>query len=420
MTILLLTRENSSYNSTTKEFTFNLDKQLEEKVKHIRFQTFSFRPSTAGSYPHGILACSKALSNLSLREHVSVLKDTNHRDDTDVLCCLHKHNHNSEHLVYTLRHPVMMTLDRRSFIKTIDMYFTDMSGTRLDGDYVIEAPASPNAADIEALYVAGSVKIYYDAQKSGVFERGDGQNTALGEEVAGWSSRFADVEFEGDVGSSEVILNTFTTKPLIRCVEENTVGTHNDTMKTLDVGFTIPNNGSLFALFETPSSLPATERMHSCKRQFIMFCNGSALGVKMSHSPGTVTDMITGIETSTAYVVELRWDVIAGSPHNTANYSMYLTKLKTTGHSDTVATTTGVGVSATTGNNTTLEIGTTSVDMKFKYSSFIILDAPAGVHSTANRTACKNYLIKKWEGVETESLAVDGAVSSSWLTEIRY
>ena len=119
MTILLLTRENSSYNATTKEFTFNLDKQLEEKVKHIRFQTFSFRPSTSSSYPHGILACSKALSNLSLREHVSVLKDTNHRDDTDVLCCLHKHNHNSEHVVYSLRHPVMMTLDRRSFIKRL-------------------------------------------------------------------------------------------------------------------------------------------------------------------------------------------------------------------------------------------------------------------------------------------------------------
>ena len=77
MTILLLTRENSSYNSTLKEFTFNLDRQLEEKVKHIRFQTFSFRPSTAASYPHGILACSKALSNLSLREHVSVLKIRN-------------------------------------------------------------------------------------------------------------------------------------------------------------------------------------------------------------------------------------------------------------------------------------------------------------------------------------------------------
>ncbi len=28
MTILLLTRENSSYNSTTKEFTFKLDKQV--------------------------------------------------------------------------------------------------------------------------------------------------------------------------------------------------------------------------------------------------------------------------------------------------------------------------------------------------------------------------------------------------------
>ena len=189
-----------------------------------------------------------------------------------------------------------------------------MSGTRVEGDYVIEDPASPNATEIEALYDAGSVKIYFDSQKSGVFERGDGQKTALGEEVAVWESRFASVEFEGDVGSSECILNTFATKPLIRCVEENTVGTHNDTFKTLDVGFTIPNNGSLFALFETPSSMPATERMHSCKRQFIMFCNGTALGVKMSHAPGTITDMVTGIETSTAYVVELKWDVTAGSP----------------------------------------------------------------------------------------------------------
>ncbi len=70
MTILLLTRENSSYNATTKEFTFNLDKQLEERVKHIRFQTFSFRPSTTFTdYP---LACSEFTG-------ASVLnKDTNH------------------------------------------------------------------------------------------------------------------------------------------------------------------------------------------------------------------------------------------------------------------------------------------------------------------------------------------------------
>ena len=33
--ILLLTRENSTYDSGTKTFWFNMDKQLDEKVKHL-------------------------------------------------------------------------------------------------------------------------------------------------------------------------------------------------------------------------------------------------------------------------------------------------------------------------------------------------------------------------------------------------
>ena len=148
--ILLLTRQNASYDSVTKTFYFNLDKQLEEKVKHIRFQSFSFRPcTTIADYPHGVLACSSALSNLSMREHVSVLKDTNHHDDTDVLCCLHKVEHNTTHVLYTLVHPVMMTLDRRNFIKKIDLYFTDMAGNRLAGDYRPENGSGPILSDLE-------------------------------------------------------------------------------------------------------------------------------------------------------------------------------------------------------------------------------------------------------------------------------
>ena len=40
--ILLLTRENSSYDSATKTFWFKMDKQLDSSVKVIRIQTFSF------------------------------------------------------------------------------------------------------------------------------------------------------------------------------------------------------------------------------------------------------------------------------------------------------------------------------------------------------------------------------------------
>ena len=415
--ILLLTRDNASYEASTKTFYFNLDKQLKEGVKHIRFQSFSFRPSTATSYPHGILACSRALSNLSLREHVTVLKDANHRDDTDVLCCLHKENHNTEHLLYTLAHPVTMSLDRRSFIKKIDLYFTDMAGTRLDGDYVVEAPASPNAADIQALYSGVFVRLFFDAQQAGAFERGDGETTRVGEDVATWTSRFRETEWLGDMVSSEVELGNFI-QPHVVSIQENAVGTHNDFMRQSNVGFTIPDTGSLFALFETPSSLPSTERMHSAKRQFILFLNSTgALGVKSSVAPGTVTDMITGIETSQPYLVELRYTVIAGSPHNTANYIMHLTKLLTTGHSEFTASVTGIDAHSTTGNGTTFEIGTNSVDhLKMKYSSCILLEGTNATH----RAQCKEFLIKKWEGVETETVAVPGAVSSKWLAEIRY
>ena len=97
------------------------------------------------------------------------------------------------------RPPRYDVLDRRSFIKKIDLYFTDMAGTRLDGDYVVEAPASPNAADIQALYSGVFVRLCCDAQQAGAFERGDGETTRVGEDVATWTSRFRETEWCGDL-----------------------------------------------------------------------------------------------------------------------------------------------------------------------------------------------------------------------------
>ena len=131
--ILLLTRENSTYDSATKTFWFNLDKQLESDVKHLRFQSFSFQPKTNNetelSYPHGVLACSATLAKMSLRDHVSVLKDTNHRDDSEGRMCLHKEEQNDCHCIYTLRHPLTMTIDRRGFVNKVDIYLPTCRAT---------------------------------------------------------------------------------------------------------------------------------------------------------------------------------------------------------------------------------------------------------------------------------------------------
>ena len=169
--ILILTRENSTYDAATKTFWFNLDKQLAENVKHLRFQTFSFRPSTVTAFPHGVLVCSKTLTNLSMKQHVNVLKDQGHRNDTDVVACLHKDKHNDKHVLYTLAAPLTMILDRRSFVNRIDFFFTDLQGNRLDGDYVAQSTAGPQLSDLETMHNSGSgnLKIFVDADLASSF-----------------------------------------------------------------------------------------------------------------------------------------------------------------------------------------------------------------------------------------------------------
>ena len=63
---------------------------------------------------------------MALRTHVNVLKDADHRNDTDVLCCLHPEQGN----LYKLAAPLLITLDRRGFVNQIDIYFGEYSGLR--------------------------------------------------------------------------------------------------------------------------------------------------------------------------------------------------------------------------------------------------------------------------------------------------
>jgi hypothetical protein len=224
--ILLLTRENSTYDSVTKTFWFNMDKQLDEKVKHLRFQTFSFTPSTVTSFPHGILVCSKTLTNLSMRQHVSVLKDTGHRNDTDVIACLHKVNHNDKHILYTLSAPLSMTLDRRSFISKLDLYFTDMAGVKLDGDYTPPLVSSPNLDDIETQFDAGNILFFMDADLSSSYTKTDGTVAAEGDPVKQWAARFPDdasvVFNESSVDG--MVLTTFEDETHLMAVTQNPSG----------------------------------------------------------------------------------------------------------------------------------------------------------------------------------------------------
>ena len=254
--ILLLTRENSSYDSATKTFWFKMDKQLDSSVKVIRIQTFSFQPPTKTEdtdiYPHGVLVCSETLSNMSMRQHVNVLRDLEHRNDTDILACLHKEEQNDCHCIYTLRHPLTLTLDRRGFVNKIDIYFTDMQGNRLEGDFVMPTP------NINTMLAIPDVNFYFDFN-----QRTDGNHAldriaataapALNGEPVERLRNYGGATTFGPTGG--VKRQDFAGSTMMG-VTGNSAGS--DRFGATNVAtFNTYDNGSLFFAFETPASNPA-------------------------------------------------------------------------------------------------------------------------------------------------------------------
>ena len=125
-------------------------------MKHLRIESVSFRPSTSDEYPHGIYLCSKALAALSMRDHCTILRPVRHRDSSNVIACLHKSLSNSHDIVYHLNSPLRLTLDRRSYISDIDIYFTDIDGTKLEGDYVATSTPGTQLSDLETMHDSGN------------------------------------------------------------------------------------------------------------------------------------------------------------------------------------------------------------------------------------------------------------------------
>lgn len=419
--ILLLTRENSTYDSATKTFWFNLDKQLESDVKHLRFQSFSFQPKTNNetelSYPHGVLACSATLAKMSLRDHVSVLKDVNHRDDSEVLMCLHKEEQNDCHCIYTLRHPLTMTIDRRGFVNKVDVYFTDMQGNRLEGDYVM---ATPNVNTIQAI---SEIDRYFDFN-----QRIDG-NHALdriaataapalnGEDVlrlynyAGATALYADgssIRRQDFAGSSMMGITGNGTNEIFG---NNVAG-----------GFSSYDNGSLFFAFETPASNPAAvETMAEMAKRLQMVWNTTG-EIGFLDASGAITGTGFTPDLSTAYVVEVRYDVTAaGSPNNTLSLFTTFRKLTAAGTTDTLGTDiTGYEISSAGGRPNKFYFGDSSTgDLTCVYGgALVFLEAPSGVHNDTHRTDIRDYITRKWQGKQVFSDATKK--NATWLAEIRH
>ena len=248
-------------------------------MKHVRIQSFSFKPSTAASYPHGVMACSSTLTDMALRTHVNVLKDENHRSDTDVLCCLHQ----EQGLLYKLAAPLLITLDRRGFVN--DIYFTDMAGNRLEGDYVPVSTAGPQLSDMETMFNSGNgnLKFFMDCDLASSYRKQDDSEASQGDTVKQWVARYPADESVAFTQSSVdgIVLPTFDNGSHVAAITTNPSGGAWESMTESDISFDL---GSLFLLWETDS----TPTMKP-------WCNRTTFSTSSSTTETCPTDLKTAV-----------------------------------------------------------------------------------------------------------------------------
>ena len=181
-------------------------------------------------------------------------------------------------------------------------------------------------------------------------------------------------------------------------------------------------SGSVFFAFETASSLPAAvETMAFLNHRFVLVWNttGEIIFVDASgvtHGTGFTPDL------STAYVVEVKYDVTAeGSPNNTVSMFTTFRKLTAAGTTDTLGTSrTGIEFDASSAGPNKFHFGNTAVgNMDCVYGgALVLLEAPSGVHNDTDRATIMDYITRKWQGKQVFS--DDTKKNATWLAELRY
>ena len=205
-----------------------------------------------------------------------------------------------------------------------------MQGNRLEGDYVM---ATPNVSTIQAISeIDFNQRIDGNHALDRVIATAapalNGEDVVRIRNYAGNTSLFADgssIRRQDFAGSSMMGITGYGT---------------NDTFGRSTVGqFSSYDNGSLFFAFETPASNPAAvETMaHMAMRLQLVWNTTGEIG--FLDASGAITGTGFTPDLSTAYVVEVRYDVTAaGSPNNTLSLFTTFRKLTAAGTTDTLGT----------------------------------------------------------------------------------
>ena len=178
----------ATYDAASKTYTFTIEKRV-PNAKSLTINRFGYTASTAASYPHAVYVRSDAITGLIKVKHAMEVTSAGHEDQSNVVAVLEEAHGIGRYQLDRGRH--RYPLVRFHNQTTIDFQFTNGS-TVLAGVYAPAVTPGITAADIEALYDAGSVVLWVDMAYPGAVRDANQDDADLGESVVDVKARKPD------------------------------------------------------------------------------------------------------------------------------------------------------------------------------------------------------------------------------------
>ena len=395
MVRLLLNGSDATYDSSTKKYTFTLDRRLDRPTS-LKVVKAVFRAATQnGNYPLVLYVRSDALHAIIRDKHTLRVKSSNQTEN--ILCTLYEDDRNG---CYQTHHSERrMITNPHQVLKTIDVYFTNndtlMSGTP-------SGTHNGTLADLLEEHNAGNLVFYAD-MTHGLLDTSGNPITADGTLIGSIQCRYpvdGNVTFARNAGAELVYgnLGSNGAKSFTQSATASYDYFYDTTVANL------PDSGTIFLLFQTDGSPDAYERLVKIIVADLVLLGGATPKFTIRDRGNTYHTILENIVTEKPYLLELRYTKTGyqpgGSGRRVMDYTLRATRLD--------SSLTGIIVSQLS-NTQCYWGGNGQFHADSFYSDLILCNTDATC-----RTKCEGYLKDLYGGTG----APPDGTNAEWLLEV--
>ena len=155
----LLHNEDAVYDATTKVWNYTLDKRISNPTS-LTVNKVTFSPvSSLTIHPHVVYMHSRALSNMIIDKHTVILRGEGHDNAADVIGVLEETHTRGRYALTEKEGPFRMSPSAHERI--IDIYFTDGTGAKMDGEIQAGASVGGGSADDQTMIDLGTDLVFW-------------------------------------------------------------------------------------------------------------------------------------------------------------------------------------------------------------------------------------------------------------------